>query len=55
MMCEADEFGCHMSGCITQSTGVLAMKVSGRVTTPGRTEVGTVLFSNGYFDTVIIN
>ena len=35
MICEEDEFGCHMSGWMTQSTGVLAMNVSGSVTTPG--------------------
>ena len=34
MMCEEDELGCHMSGWMTQSTGVLDMKVIGSVTTP---------------------
>ena len=36
MMCVDDELGCHMSGWMTQSTGVLAMNVSGSVTTPGK-------------------
>ena len=46
-MCEEDELGCHMSGWMTQSTGVLDMKVIGSVTTPENViEVHKVIFAH---------
>ena len=45
MMCVEDELGCHMLGWMTQSTGVLVMKVMGSVTTPGKNQKFIMILS----------
>ena len=44
-MCVEDELGCHMLGWMTQSTGVLVMKVMGSVTTPGKNKKFIIIVS----------